>query len=116
MKQSKYQPLGRWIRVDKRLAIYLRDRWTCGLCGKNLEGLPRRQITLDHIIPKSRQGGNDPTNIYTCCIECNASRQDKPLPADKEQHIKKITSRPLEPYLWKARKMLEDEKSRESES
>lgn len=108
MGTSKYQPLGRWIRVEKRLAIYLRDRWTCLYCGRDLESADEREVTLDHIIPKSAGGGNDPSNIYTCCLECNSKRGDAILPLEVLERAKKNCSRPIQPYIWKAKKLLKN--------
>lgn len=69
---SSHQPVGRWIRADKRLA-------TCLLCGRDLHNAEPREVTLDHITPKSKGGSNESTNLYTCCGSCNSSRQDTPL-------------------------------------
>ena len=29
------------------------------------------ELTCDHVIPRSRGGGTDWTNIVTCCVKCN---------------------------------------------
>lgn len=34
--RSKFQPVGRWIRVDLRLAIYIRDSFRCCYCQRDL--------------------------------------------------------------------------------
>ena len=34
--RSVWQPVGRWIRVNTRLAIYLRDGMACAYCGRSL--------------------------------------------------------------------------------
>jgi hypothetical protein len=64
-----------WIRQEKRLAIYLRDGCACMWCGASIE--TGAQLTLDHILPRSRGGGNDAKNLITSCFKCNASRQDR---------------------------------------
>jgi nucleoside 2-deoxyribosyltransferase len=71
---TPHQPVGRWIRADKRLAIYLRDDLRCGGCGRDLRGAPAREVTLDHIRPRCRGGTNHATNLYTCCLSCNSAR------------------------------------------
>ena len=76
--QSQYQPKGRWIRADARLAIYLRDRFTCLYCGADLTSAAAENVTLDHLVPRSASGGNEATNLITACRSCNSSRQDKP--------------------------------------
>jgi len=66
-----------WIRKEKRLAIYLRDGLACCYCGSAVEdGV---QLTLDHIKPYSKGGDNEPSNLVTCCLKCNSSRQDRPV-------------------------------------
>ena len=43
-------------------------------CGKKLT---KRNATLDHIIPLSRGGTNDKSNIVWCCKECNWDKGSK---------------------------------------
>ena len=66
-----------WIRQEKRLAIHLRDGLSCGYCGAGLEdGIT---FTLDHVIPVKHGGGNQATNLITCCLTCNSSKQERSL-------------------------------------
>jgi len=110
---SPHQPVGRWIRPDKRLAIYLRDRFTCLCCGRDLHGADPRDVTLDHIVAKVDGGGNGEGNLYTCCRACNCSRQDKPLSrfASPEalKHIRRNVRRSLRSYRRLAKAILADE-------
>lgn len=65
----------KWIRKDKRLAIYLRDGLACCWCGAGVEeGVC---LTLDHIAPRSQGGTNDVSNLITACKPCNSRRQDR---------------------------------------
>ena len=68
----------KWIRPDKRLAIYLRDGMACAYCGAGVEesGKP---LTLDHLLPCSKGGGNHEGNLVTCCHSCNSKRGDTDL-------------------------------------
>lgn len=101
--RSPHQPTGEWIRAKKRLAIYLRDRMTCIYCLRDLHDADPRDITLDHIIPKSQGGSNDESNVITSCRTCNCARQDKPLSRfagpETRAHIRRNTRRSLKPYL-----------------
>ncbi len=66
-----------WIRQERRLAVYLRDGLACAYCGASVESGAR--LTLDHLTPASKGGGNEVTNLVTCCDRCNSSRQTRPV-------------------------------------
>jgi len=58
----------------KRLRIYMRDRFRCQYCGeKKVVG----ELTLDHILPRSRGGDNSPVNVVTACLPCNNRKRDR---------------------------------------
>jgi 5-methylcytosine-specific restriction endonuclease McrA len=59
-------PVGR-IRFSRQ-NIFLRDDGTCQYCR---EQLPRRELNLDHVQPRSRGGKTNWENVVTSCIECN---------------------------------------------
>lgn len=66
-------------RVTLRLTrknIYERDNNTCYICGKKFTD---KYLTIDHIIPLSRDGGNSWNNLITCCQQCNWKKEDKLL-------------------------------------
>lgn len=67
----------KWIRPTTRLAIYLRDGMACAYCGHAVEDGER--LTLDHIRPCVRGGGNQAGNLVTCCAHCNSSRGSRAL-------------------------------------
>ena len=62
----------------KRLRIYMRDKFRCQYCG---EKKPVSELTLDHILPRSRGGDNSPVNIVTACVPCN-NRKSNRTPAE----------------------------------
>lgn len=111
--RSKHQATGQWIRTDKRLAIYLRDRFTCLYCCRDLHDADPSDITLDHVKCQSDGGGNGEGNLVTACRSCNCSRQDKPLArfAGKETraHVRRNTKRSLAPYRKLAKAILAGE-------
>jgi len=76
----------KWIRKDKRLAIYLRDGFACTYCGCDvLSGSSCHSTgngamaTLDHVVAVELGGSNDESNLVTSCLSCNSSKQDKSL-------------------------------------
>ena len=58
----------------KRLRIYMRDKFRCQYCG---EKKAAGELTLDHILPRSRGGDNSPVNIVTACLACNNRKGDR---------------------------------------
>lgn len=54
-----------------RQRLYKRDGHQCGYCGS------KRNLTIDHIIPKSKGGENTWQNLVTCCAPCNKMKGDK---------------------------------------
>jgi len=48
--------------------IYLRDNLVCQYCG---DGFSRKELNLDHVIPRSRGGKTSWSNIVTSCFRCN---------------------------------------------
>jgi 5-methylcytosine-specific restriction endonuclease McrA len=110
---SKHQPVGRWIRVEKRLAVYLRDAFTCLYCGKDLHGADPRDVNLDHVVSRVDGGSNHESNIVTACRNCNCSRQDKPVTrfASPEalKQIRRNTKRDLRPFVKLAKAVLADQ-------
>ncbi len=60
----------RKIRTNRR-RLYQRDGNRCGYCNST------HTLTIDHVIPKSKGGSNDWTNIVTCCYKCNLKKADR---------------------------------------
>jgi 5-methylcytosine-specific restriction endonuclease McrA len=114
---SPHQPTGTWIRPEKRLAINLRDHFTCLVCARDLSDADPRDVTLDHVTPKVDGGSNHESNLATLCRHCNCSRQDKPMDrfASPEaiQHIRRNVKRCLKPYIKLAKAYLNNEVGRE---
>jgi 5-methylcytosine-specific restriction endonuclease McrA len=73
-----------------RKNVFLRDDYTCQYCGERFEA---RYLTCDHIVPKSRGGTTEWTNIVTSCVYCNLKKGDK-LPEEVNMHPGKKPARP----------------------
>jgi 5-methylcytosine-specific restriction endonuclease McrA len=57
-----------------RRNLYKRDGYTCQYC---LIGFIPKELTIDHVIPRSRGGSNDWTNCVTSCEYCNSKKADR---------------------------------------
>lgn len=72
------------MAVSKRLRyeILRRDNNTCRYCGGTA---PAVKLTVDHVVPVSLGGQDDPENLVACCGDCNAGKSsiapDSPLVA-----------------------------------
>jgi 5-methylcytosine-specific restriction endonuclease McrA len=58
----------------KRMRIYMRDKYRCQYCGARKSV---NDLTLDHILPRSRGGDNSPVNIVTACVPCNNRKSNR---------------------------------------
>jgi len=61
-------------RALSRKNLLLRDRYTCQFCGC---AFPAHELTLDHVIPRSRGGHTDWDNLVACCHKCNNLKGDR---------------------------------------
>ncbi len=63
-----YRRIPHQTRALSRKNILMRDRFTCQYC---LRTLPSGELTLDHVIPRSRSGESAWENLVACCHACN---------------------------------------------
>lgn len=81
------------LRVSRK-GIFARDNHTCQYCGAT--DLP---LTLDHVIPVSRGGGHDWTNLVASCVSCNNSKGDR-TPSEAGMEFIRPPYRPrFTPYI-----------------
>lgn len=66
----------KWIRPEKRLAIYMRDGFECVYCGRDVA---HDGATLDHIRSRAAGGTNKARNLVTACFSCNSARAGRSL-------------------------------------
>lgn len=73
------------IKVIKysRQNIYKRDKNICQYC---MEKFDKKDLTIDHVIPKSKGGKSIWKNVVACCSSCNSKKKDK-SPSELEWRI-----------------------------
>jgi 5-methylcytosine-specific restriction endonuclease McrA len=105
--------LTKFIHVPRRFRrqvtntfLFARDRYRCQYCGRTaVELKPREALTRDHLIPLSRGGTNDWTNVVTACGPCNTRKANR-LPEEIGMHPIAL---PVEPHFvhlsWAVRRL-----------
>lgn len=73
-KRANGKRSGAWITKERRLALYLRDKFQCQYCGIDLHNAHPRDITLDHLKCRCDGGTNDNENLVVACHHCNSKR------------------------------------------
>lgn len=82
------------VRFSRR-NIFERDENCCQYCGRKFD---RAELTLDHVVPRSRGGTSTWTNIVLACMKCNMRKGDKLV---GETHMK-LLRKPIKPQ-WATR-------------
>lgn len=54
--------------------LFARDRNICGYCGQRFE---ERDLSIEHILPVSRGGRHEWTNVVTACRPCNTRKASR---------------------------------------
>jgi len=93
-------------RKITRRAVFARDDWTCQYCGA------RSNLTVDHVVPRSKGGPSSWDNIVASCAPCNR-RKGNSLPRQAGMNLSRqprtpspdvfiqVTS-PSIPAAWRA--------------
>lgn len=105
--------LVRFVHVPRRFRrqvtntfLFARDSYTCQYCSRPQSALRNREcLTRDHVVPQSRGGTNEWTNVVTACSSCN-TRKGNHLPDECNMHPHTV---PLEPHFvhlsWAIRRL-----------
>jgi 5-methylcytosine-specific restriction endonuclease McrA len=54
-----------------RMAVAERDNWTCQECGRPVT---RRDLHIDHVVPRAAGGSDEPSNLQVLCEPCNLKK------------------------------------------
>jgi 5-methylcytosine-specific restriction endonuclease McrA len=93
-------------RKITRRAVFARDDWTCQYCGA------RSNLTVDHVVPRSKGGPSSWDNIVASCAPCNRRKGNALLhhsgmtlirrPGTPSPHVFIQVASPTIPAAWKA--------------
>jgi 5-methylcytosine-specific restriction endonuclease McrA len=100
----EYRRIPHQARALSRKNILMRDRYTCQYCQR---AMPSSDLTLDHVIPRSRAGETSWENLVACCHHCNNRkgnrtpeeaglkllRQPRPFSLHTNRHLMRLLAR-----------------------
>src|SRR6202142_4482863 len=100
----EYRRIPHQTRALSRKNILMRDRFTCQYCHKTL---PSAEMTLDHVIPRSRAGETTWENLVARCHPCNnrkgsrtpeeagmgLARQPRPFSLHTSRHLMRLLAK-----------------------
>jgi 5-methylcytosine-specific restriction endonuclease McrA len=70
------------VKFNRR-NVYARDGNRCQYCGKHFS---TTELSLDHVVPRSRGGKATWENIVCCCIRCNVRKGGR-VPDEAGMHL-----------------------------
>jgi 5-methylcytosine-specific restriction endonuclease McrA len=93
-------------RKITRRAVFARDDWTCQYCGA------RSNLTVDHVVPRSKGGSSNWENIVASCAPCNRRKGNllprqvgmrlSRKPGTPSPHVFIQVASPTIPAAWRA--------------
>ena len=75
-----------------RREVLRRDKHTCQYCGST------KQLTLDHVIPRSKGGKHTWDNVVTACERCNSRKGDR-TPQQARMTLRTTPKAPMHPAV-----------------
>jgi len=82
---KRYSNWNKWLQE----ALVYREKGCCANCGCDLSGIIaiKNKINIDHIVPLTKGGTNDPTNLQILCSTCNKKKYNSNSEAGNNKHI-----------------------------
>lgn len=74
------------ISKSVRFEIFKRDKFTCQYCGRQP---PQVVLEIDHVVPRSEGGLENPNNLITACFDCNRGKGAIPIGVQKIRESRK---------------------------
>lgn len=86
----RYERQPRSVLRFNRRNLFARDGHCCQYCGRSF---PTHQLSLDHVLPRSRGGETSWQNVVCSCVSCNTKKGSR---TPQEAHMR-LMSTPAEP-------------------
>ncbi|HTN76648.1 MAG TPA: HNH endonuclease [Pirellulaceae bacterium] len=86
------------LRFNRR-NLFARDGHKCQYCGRSL---PSHQMSLDHVVPRSRGGEMSWENIVCSCVDCN-TRKGGRTPQEARMKLMSVPKKPKHNPLLSAK-------------
>ncbi|BAZ52762.1 hypothetical protein NIES4103_54270 [Nostoc sp. NIES-4103] len=80
------------VPAVNRREVLKRDNHTCQYCGSS------KNLTLDHVIPRSKGGQHSWDNVVTACEKCNSTKGDRLL-HETSMELKTKPKAPIHPAV-----------------
>ena len=72
---QRYHRFSNYVKFS-RSNVFLRDIFQCQYCANTYS---RKELTLDHVIPKSKGGHSNWENVVTACKSCNIAKGNRDI-------------------------------------
>ena len=83
-----------------RRNLFHRDNHSCQYCGCRNEPL-----SIDHVVPRSRGGGDTWENVATACLSCNVRKGNR-TPKEADMPLMRVPRRPLSSLSFEATRQI----------
>ena len=86
----RYEKVPKQSTRFNRRNLFARDNNQCQYCSRVL---PSSQLSIDHVLPRSRGGPTTWDNVVACCVRCN-TRKGGRTPQEAHMKLLKAPRRP----------------------
>ncbi|MFO0904803.1 MAG: HNH endonuclease [Pirellulales bacterium] len=87
---AEYDRVPRNVVTFSRRNLYRRDQYTCQYCGAQPGS---EELTIDHVLPRSRGGTSTWENCVLACLDCNQRKANR-TPVEATMPLGKAPIRP----------------------
>ena len=90
LRLYRYEKVPRQTLRFNRRNLFARDNYQCQFCQKHF---PPAQLSLDHVLPRSRGGKTNWENVVCSCLKCNGRKGDR----TPDEAGMRLAKRPVQP-------------------